>query len=282
MDIFVSWSGARSRAVAEALKEYLPIIVNAFNPWLSSADIDKGTRWISELSEALLTAKAGIVCLTPNNLNAPYILFEAGAISKTVGKSRVCPLLIGMEPSDVTGPLSQFQATKTTKAEFLQLVQTLNKALGDSAVKDQQLEISFDLCWPKLSERLEKLPPDGPSGRPKRGEREMLEELVDSVRSSTAETAKRIGNLSLEMEAANLSLIDRVAEIRTLVTATLQKQSNSPPGQATASTSTLVEEIYRTNPALMKAFLKVYEMSRISAPQTKTARTDPPKGDDQK
>jgi hypothetical protein len=92
MDIFISWSGARSRAVAEALKEYLPMIVNAFNPWLSCADIDKGARWISELSAALETAKAGIICLTPNNLVAPYVLFESGAISKTVGKARVCPL----------------------------------------------------------------------------------------------------------------------------------------------------------------------------------------------
>jgi hypothetical protein len=84
MDILISWSGERSRAVADTLKEYQPMIVNAFNPWLSSADIDKGARWSAELSAALATAKAGIVCLSPNNLTTPYILFEAGAISKTV------------------------------------------------------------------------------------------------------------------------------------------------------------------------------------------------------
>jgi hypothetical protein len=94
MDIFVSWSGPRSRAVAEALKTYLPMVVNAFNPWLSTG-MDKGTVWASDLTAALGAAKAGIICLTPNNLNAPYILFEAGAISKTVDKSfglysRIC------------------------------------------------------------------------------------------------------------------------------------------------------------------------------------------------
>ncbi len=187
MDIFVSWSGPRSRAVAEALKEYLPMIVNAFNPWLSSADIDKGSRWSSELAAALATAKAGIICLTPNNLSAPYILFEAGALSKTVDKPFVCTLLIGMEPSDVSGPLALFQATRPTKDDLLQLLKTLNRALGESSLKDAQLHATFDLCWPKLKERLDNLPNDGPSGRPHRSERELLEELVDTVRSTGAQ-----------------------------------------------------------------------------------------------
>lgn len=186
MDIFISWSGPRSRAVAEAFKEYLPVIVNAFNPWLSSADIDKGTRWNEELAAALLTAKAGIICLTPNNLDTPYLLFEAGALSKRPDKPYVCTLLIGMEPSDVSGPLAQFQATKPTKVELLHLVKTLNKILGESAVRDAQVEATFDLCWPKLQEKLNNLPADGTTARPHRPDRDLLEEIVDRLRSVTA------------------------------------------------------------------------------------------------
>ena len=212
MDIFISWSGPRSRAVAEALKEYLPMIVNAFNPWLSSADIDKGARWATELAAALETAKAGIICLTPNNLTAPYILFESGALSKTVEKAFVCTLLIGMEPSDVSGPLAQFQATKPTKNDLLQLLKTLNKALGGTALKDSQIEATFELCWPKLKEKLDSLPADGPVGRPHRSERELLEELVDSVRSTSAQdttllrqVAEGIANLSLRLASIEAS-----------------------------------------------------------------------------
>ncbi|SRR5713101_541489 len=189
IDIFISWSGSRSRTVANALKEYLPIVVNAFKPWLSSADIDKGSRWSAELATALATAKAGIICLTPNNLTAPYILFEAGALSKTVEKPFVCTLLIGMEPSDVSGPLAQFQATRPTKEDILQLIKTLNKALKEPAVGDSQVESAFELCWPKLKEKLENLPADGPPGRPSRSDRELLEELVDSVRSASAQNS---------------------------------------------------------------------------------------------
>ena len=90
MDVFISWSGQRSRAVAEALKKYLPMIVNDLNPWLSSTDIDKGSRSSEEIAVALTNAKAGIICLTPNNLKEPWILFEAGAIAKTVREKPLC------------------------------------------------------------------------------------------------------------------------------------------------------------------------------------------------
>ncbi|MGB9199026.1 MAG: toll/interleukin-1 receptor domain-containing protein [Terriglobales bacterium] len=209
MDIFISWSGPRSRAVAEALKEYLPIIVNDFNPWLSSADIDKGARWSSDLSAALATAKAGIICLTPNNLTAPYILFESGAISKTVDKPFVCTLLIGIEPSDVSGPLAQFQATKPTKDDLLQLLKTLNKALGASAIKEAQVHATFELVWPKLQEKLGSLPSDGPTGRPHRPEREVLEELVSWVRSTSDGEAALVTQVMEHMDR----IADRLASI---------------------------------------------------------------------
>ena len=53
MNIFITWSGPRRYAVAEALKEYLPLIVNDFTPWLSKENIDKGAYWGAELTSAL-------------------------------------------------------------------------------------------------------------------------------------------------------------------------------------------------------------------------------------
>ena len=50
----------------------------------------------------------GIVCLTPHNLESPWILFESGALSKRVAHARVSPYLFGLKVADVTGPLSQF------------------------------------------------------------------------------------------------------------------------------------------------------------------------------
>jgi hypothetical protein len=186
MRIFVSWSGARSAAVAEALKEYLPVINNAFDPWLSSVDIEKGSRSTSEIAEALAAARAGIICLTPNNLKEPWILYEAGGVAKTVDKPLACTLLIDLEPSEVSKPLGDFQHTRLVEKELLQLVKTLNRALGEGAKREEaQLEKSFKLCWPELKAKLDELPKDGPTARHPRPVNEVLEELVATVRNTS-------------------------------------------------------------------------------------------------
>jgi hypothetical protein len=182
MDIFISWSGPRSGAAAEALKGWLPKIVNAFKPWLSSADIEKGTRWSSEVAGRLAQAKAGIICLTPGNLTAPWILFEAGALSKTLESTFVCPLLIDLETTDLTGPLAQFQATKANKEQILKLIGTLNRALEDQAMPETHIEESFEVWWPKLEAELKKLPPEGQKQRPERPQQEILSEILELVR----------------------------------------------------------------------------------------------------
>lgn len=183
MDIFISWSGARSLAVAEALRDWLPMVINAAKPFLSVADIDKGARWNSEVAGRLEKSKAGIICLTPGNMGSHWLLFEAGALSKTVSNTYVCPLLIGLKPSDVKGPLAQFQFTSTSKADMLQLFKTLNSALSETALPDAQIERAFGLVWPQFEEQIKKAPLEQGKIPPERSEREMLEEMLEFVRN---------------------------------------------------------------------------------------------------
>jgi hypothetical protein len=113
-----------------------------------------------------------------------------------------------MEPSDVTGPLADFQATKPTEDDLLKLLKTLNKALGESALKNEQLQAAFEIFWPKIEAKLANLPADGPSGRPHRTERELLEELVTLARSAPRDT------VSLERMVFELSRIStRLANV---------------------------------------------------------------------
>jgi len=182
MDVFISWSGDRSKALAEALRGWLPKIINAVKPWLSCADIDKGTRWGIDVASNLQAAKVGIICLTPENVHADWILFEAGALSKTLANTFVCPLLIDIEPSDLSGPLAQFQVTRATEGEIKSLVHTINRALGDDALPSSQIDEVVETFWPKLKAVLETLPADGSEKRPIREEREMLEEILDLLR----------------------------------------------------------------------------------------------------
>src|SRR5258708_35734875 len=93
-NVFISWSGERSKHAAEALRKWLPIVLQAAKPGISSSDIDKGSRGLDEVGKALEGMKVGIICLTPENLTAEWILYEAGALSKTLdAKTRVCTYL---------------------------------------------------------------------------------------------------------------------------------------------------------------------------------------------
>jgi hypothetical protein len=97
----------------------------------------------------------------------------------------VCPLLIGLEPSDIKGPLAQFQATRTAKDELLRLLKTLNTALGEAALTDAHIEESFEVWWPKLQAALQTLPAEDSVARPTRSDRDVLEEILSLVRNQS-------------------------------------------------------------------------------------------------
>ena len=182
MKVFISWSGILSRRAAETLREWLPNVLQAVEPWMSAEDIEKGARWSSEVATELSSTKAGILCVTPDNLEAPWLNFEAGALSKTLEKTFVSPYLINLRPSDLKGPLVQFQATEANKLDTRRLVGTLNKALDDSALSEKQLDKTFEIWWPELESSLQEIRSAKAPQRPQRADREILEEILALVR----------------------------------------------------------------------------------------------------
>lgn len=80
-------------------------------PYVSSEDIDKGARWSTDIAKELEDSTFGILCVTKENLEAPWLSFEAGALSKTMEKSFVTPFLFDIKRSEVQGPILQFQST---------------------------------------------------------------------------------------------------------------------------------------------------------------------------
>lgn len=186
MKVFLSWSGPVSKGVAEALLKWLPDVIQAIDPWMSS-EIDKGARWAHDLAAQLEVTKAGIICVTPDNQDAPWLNFEAGAISKAVESTLTCPYLFGLSATDLKGPLVQFQACLSNKADTYRLVQTLNKALGDKALRDRLLGASFERCWPEMEEILGAISMETPSAGTNRPPEEFLEEILSLAR----EQAKR-------------------------------------------------------------------------------------------
>lgn len=169
MLVFLSWSGERSRTVAKALGDWLPMILQPIRPWFSDSDIEKGATWYSEISKQLAESRFAIICLTPENLDTAWINYEAGALSRSTGSPLVVPFLFGFKPSDLRGPLAMFQAAQANQEDTLKLVLTMNRALGDQGISEERLRKLFDILWPTLGTQLSNIaapPPKEPAAPP--------------------------------------------------------------------------------------------------------------------
>lgn len=182
MKVFISWSGERGKKIGEAFKTWFPDVIQSIEPFYSP-DIEKGQRWSSEIEQNLKESKVGVICVTPESMMSPWLMFESGAISNAK-LSRVCPLLFQVEPAQLQGPLSQFQATPYSEAEVRKLISSINE-LSSTPLTEAQLNRTFDRCWPELERSItdalatkltEKIPQ-------KRLQEELIEEILSTVRT---------------------------------------------------------------------------------------------------
>src|SRR6185503_13621032 len=196
MKVFISWSGDLSKTLAEILREWLPAVIQAVKPYYSPDDITKGARWSNEIGKELEECRVGLICLTRDNLEAPWIMFEAGALSKKLDESRVCPILFGLGPTDVQGPLVQFQLAQFDKSDMRRVVKMINTALGESALDDGVLDSVFEMWWPRLKEQVDATLSTSPATASSslRSERDLLEEILKLSRS-TAVASRHVGPL---------------------------------------------------------------------------------------
>ena len=156
MKVFVSWSGDLSKKYAAFLKNWLEQCIQSVEVFFSAEDIEKGETWHTKLSNELRDTNFGIVCLTSENVNAPWIHFEAGALSKMLD-SRVATLAINVNFSDIKGPLSTFQATKLEKNDIFQLLQSINNS-QEKALSEEKLKASFEAFWPNFERHISETP----------------------------------------------------------------------------------------------------------------------------
>lgn len=198
MKVFISWSGDLSHKVAKALHQWLKLVVQATEPWISSEGIDKGTIWFSEVSDQLASTSAGIVCLASDNVEAPWILFEAGALAKGLTKNRVYTLLIDLSPSDLKPPLSQFNATSLNEEDMLRLLRSINAGLGEQSLPEDVLRKAFDAHWPQLLKEVEALrKAHKPHSKTEvRSAEDMIQELLETSRAIYAATQRQSPNFA--------------------------------------------------------------------------------------
>lgn len=156
MKIFISWSGDLSRKLAECLKRWLEDVRQGSEVWISTQSLDKGTLWMTDLTETLSGNLFGILCVTHENVKSEWLLFEAGALSKGLTKSRVAPLCIDLSPEELRPPLSYLNGLSLEKEEMWKLLQSINR-VDTSPLPDTVLSRAFEQWWPPFEQQFKSI-----------------------------------------------------------------------------------------------------------------------------
>lgn len=226
MRVFISWSGTRSKETARLLHWFLPQVLNDVDPWMSDEDLNVGNQWGNEIVQQLNESSFGIICVTPGNVNRPWLNFEAGAISKSVGDelSRVAPFLIGMvSKNELTGPLSRYQAIQPNHDDVWKLIQALNSSLSRPRTIAAAQE-SLDVWWPKFYEKYQIVESSKPASHIReRTDSAKIDEMLEIVRGLSRSRDLGVAHAgvveatSTYLDAPRKSSLSILSEIRQLI-----------------------------------------------------------------
>lgn len=186
-NVFISWSeeNSTSHNVALLLKKWISRIIQTATCYVSSVDIRAGEVWLSNLLKNLADSKCGVVCLTQDSLNKPWIIFEAGALVVKFEKSRVIPLLIGIEKDYILSPLNILQCKLANRDGLWDIIKCVNDSSDLFIVPEETLRDAFDTNWPRFEKELHAIINSSPSKSPpkKRSTEEKIDDLLGLVRS---------------------------------------------------------------------------------------------------
>ncbi len=206
MKVFITWSGERSREVAEIFNEYIPTIIQGCETFFSE-DMDKGSVWFPRLGEELEECDIGLICLTPENLSEDWILFETGALlSLEEDESKVCPFLYDLDTDTLEDPLYQFNAIHNEKEDIKRFFRTIKDNMDDP-LEDDVFDRTFERFWDNIREGLEDI-----SGPPEDYEYEEKNdsEKIDEILNKLKRIDKRTTGTNLDKTAQNIEHHHRI------------------------------------------------------------------------
>lgn len=197
LKVFISWSGNKSREVAQLLYSWLPNVLQPIKPWVSIEDIETGSIWFNQICEQIKEVCNSIIVVTNENKEKPWIMFEAGALCKGDDKNRLNIFLVDINPEDLKQPLASFNTIKAEKESLWNMVKNLNNRLieieekkdkEDDKIKlsDEQLRRIFEKWYPDFEKELNDILIKYPTNeiiKEKTRIEEMQEEILLSVRS---------------------------------------------------------------------------------------------------
>ncbi|HDR8188358.1 toll/interleukin-1 receptor domain-containing protein [Bacillus wiedmannii] len=191
MKVFLSWSGSESQQLAEAFKDWLPNVLQYIDPYMSAKDIALGERWSNSIADNLENSKFGLIFVTPANIDAPWINFEAGALSKAIN-SKVIPILYKANVTLLNqGPLKQFQSAKELdKENMFSLIESINDSTEIGSLDKERLQKAFERWWPDLDKSIKGIVKDDSNDGKENGPSE--EDMLKIIYSKVIEQEKAL------------------------------------------------------------------------------------------
>ncbi|MEL6440267.1 MAG: toll/interleukin-1 receptor domain-containing protein [Cyanobacteria bacterium J06621_8] len=186
MKIYISWSGERSKSVARILRQFISTAFQNVEIFFSVDDIVMGENWIEEASRRLTESDVGILCITSDNIDNPWISFEAGALYSR-GKVLI-PVLLDLSSADLYTPLANFQSISLTRSGVQSILELLNNQL-ENPQNPEYINKVFNKLWSAIEQEIDLILPavveyNTESSQPElRSERELLYELLERVKN---------------------------------------------------------------------------------------------------
>lgn len=191
--VFVSWSTEPSREIAEAFQILLRKCVQSAEGWVSSRDIRPFSVWSQELDDQLAELVLGVLVITQDNLTAPWMLYEAGALANraTGGIGGITCLLVDVRPTNVPQPLGRFQNVPVSREGVFELLLRIGELAPYPVVADD-LSTMLEAHWAAFAAAVDAARPKigKPAADGERSERAVLEEILTLVRDTSARPSR--------------------------------------------------------------------------------------------
>ncbi len=160
MKLFLSWSKDESKQYANVFKEELPTLFPNTEIFMSDTDISMGSFSIPTIMQELENSTYGILFITPDNKDEPWINFEAGALSKGLSDMHVTPIgFRGIEMEYLSSPIKNYQGFLFEELKFKKTMNEINR-LTDTPLPKKTFDVLLNSVWESLSDKIEKITDD--------------------------------------------------------------------------------------------------------------------------
>ena len=122
--------------------------------FVSTVDIASGDDWWNKIKKELKRCKQGILCITKENIKAPWIYFEAGAM--VAREVDTIPLLINCSINSLNNsPIKGKQCIDFyDQSQFLKMISDINKNMMLVPLEKNKLDIIAKQAYENIKKRL--------------------------------------------------------------------------------------------------------------------------------